>query len=100
MASYSMTWTRGLNGPHGSFATGTANVGETPPPPAPPTSPAVSTTLTSAFLLGPFPPRFPSGHQRCTFAIQLHVAAKHFNGSSRIGSYDYHETASLALSIE
>jgi hypothetical protein len=69
----------------------------------PPGGPAVSAPLSSGFLLGPFPPPpavevFPA-HQRCTFALHLHVAAKHFNGSSRLSGYDYHETASFALSI-
>jgi len=94
MSSYSLTWTRGLNGPSGSFASGTSDVGE------PPALPHVSSSLTSAFLLGPFPPAFPTSHQRCTFSVHLHVAAKHFNGSSRLSGYDYHETASFALSIE
>ena len=97
MYQYSLTWTRGLNGPSGSFASGTSDVGE------PPAGPAVSAALASSFLLGPFPPPpatevYPA-HQRCTFALRLHVAAKHFNGSSRLSGYDYHETASFALSI-
>ena len=94
MRSYALTWHRGLNGPSGLFASGTADVGE---PAAGP--PHVSSSLTIGQLLGPWP-AFPTTHQRCTFAVHLHVQAKHFNGSGRIQDYDFHETASFALSNE
>ncbi|GBC95324.1 hypothetical protein HRbin16_01112 [bacterium HR16] len=90
MMSYSLTWRRGLNGPGGAFASGTADVGE------PPAAPQASNTLTIGQLLGAWP-GFPTTHQRCTFSVYLHVRAKHFTGSARIESYDYHEQASFAL---
>lgn len=90
MMSYSLRWQRGLNGPSGSFASGTADVGE------PPALPHPSNSLTIGQLLGPWP-GFPTSHTRCTFAVYLHVRAKHFTGSSRIDGYDYHEQASFAL---
>lgn len=90
MMSYSLTWRRGLNGPSGTFAAGTADVGE---PPAPPQA---SSAPTIQQLLGPFP-GFPTTHTRCTFSVLLHVRAKHFTGSSRIEGYDYYEQASFAL---
>jgi hypothetical protein len=98
MYQYSLTWTRGLNGPSGSFAAGSADVGE------PPAVPAESNVLDLGYLLGPFgpPPPHPNHHpaqQKCTFALHLHVAAKHFNGGGRLSGFDYHETASFALSL-
>ena len=92
MASYGVTWQRGLNGPSGVFETGTSDVGE------PPALPHASSALTVGFLLGPFPPSFPA-QQKCTFSAQLHVNAKHFTGGGRISWYDYDETASFALSL-
>ena len=94
MRSYNLTWRRGLNGPGGSFASGTADVGE------PPAGAHPSNTLTIGQLLGPWPPHYLQAHQKCTFSVRLHVEAKHFTGSSRILSYDYHESASFALSEE
>jgi len=90
MMSYSLTWRRGLNGPGGTFSAGTADVGE------PPAAAQPSGSLTIGQLLGPWP-GFPTTHQRCTFSVYLHVRAKHFTGSTRIESYDYHEQASFAL---
>ncbi len=83
MAGYSLTWQRGLNGPTGTIETGTADQGETGPEP--------SNALAFSTLLGP--------HRRCTFSVQLHVDAKHQNGSGFINSYDYHETVSFALEL-
>jgi len=93
MQRYDLTWKRGLNGPSGGFASGTADVGE------PPAAVAASPTLTIAQLLGPWP-GFPTTHQKCTFSVHLAVAAKHFTGSGRISGYDYHESASFALSSD
>jgi hypothetical protein len=93
MRRYDVTWTRGLNGPSRSFASGTADVGE------PPATVAESNTWTIAQLLGPFPP-FASAGQKCTFAVHLAVQAKHYNGSGRISGYDYHELASFAVSLD
>jgi hypothetical protein len=91
MASYSLTWTRGLNGPSGWFASGTSDVGEV--------GVQESNSQSVATLLAAYPPAFPAAHTRCTFSLHLHVVAKHFTGSSRINSYDYHETASFAVSL-
>ncbi len=90
MMSYTLTWRRGLNGPGGTYAAGTADVGE------PPAAPQASGSLTIGQLLGAWP-GFPTTHTRCTFATYLHVRAKHFTGSARIESYDYHEQASFAV---
>jgi hypothetical protein len=90
MASYSLTWQRGLNGPSGWFASGTADVGES--------GVQESNPQTISQLLGAYPPHFPA-HTRCTFSVHLHVVAKHFTGSGRIDWYDYHETASFAVSL-
>ncbi len=89
MMSYSLTWKRGLNGPSGTFAAGTADVGE------PPAAPQQSGAVTVGQLLGAWP-GFPTTHTRCTFAASLHVRAKHFTGSGRIQAYDYYEQASFA----
>jgi hypothetical protein len=50
-----------------------------------------SGSATFASMLG--------GKPKCTFSVTLRVYAKHYTGSSRIQSYDYHETASFALEI-
>lgn len=88
LASYALTWARGLGGPTGTLETGTSDVGEPPAPAHPSNAESVGT------LLGAHP-----AQQRCTFATHLHVVAKHWNGGSRLQAYDYHETASFALSL-
>lgn len=88
MWKYGISWQRGLNGPTGTLGfapsggTNHTDVGET--------GDAVeSGDATFQSLLGSQP--------KCTFSVTLHVAAKHFNGGSRVSSYDYWETASFAL---
>ena len=90
MASYALTWQRGLNGPSGTIETGTADQGEL--------ATEASNTLLFSLLLGAFPPTH-SAHNRCTFSVHLHVDAKHTNGGGFIDAYDYDETASFALEI-
>lgn len=91
MASYALTWQRGLNGPSGTIETGTADKGE---------AGAVPSAATAfATLLGAFPPTW-GAQQRCTFSVHLHVDAKHHNGGSFIDAYDYRETASFALELK
>ena len=112
MAGYSLTWQRGLNGPFGTIESGSVDKGEA--------GAAESNTMPFGTLLGPFwwlppfppappspvPPPPPPGppptyaaRTRCTFAVHLHVDAKHHNGGSFIDQYDYHETASFALEM-
>ncbi|TFU06069.1 hypothetical protein EUV02_03370 [Polymorphobacter arshaanensis] len=90
MASYNLTWQRGLNGPSGLIESGTADQGELVVEP--------SNQLNFEYLLGAFPP-LHSAHTRCSFSVHLHVDAKHHNGGAFIDAYDYHETASFALQL-
>lgn len=90
MWRYRITWQRGLNGDTGTLGpapsggTNHTDVGET--------GEAVSSgSETFENLLGE--------HSKCTFSVTLRVFAKHFTGSHRISSYDYHENASFALEI-
>lgn len=89
MQSYSISWHRGLNGPSGTLDTGTTDQGE------PPAVQAESASASFTDLLGGLPA--DGGHTRCTFSVELNVYAKHFNGSSRLLSYDAWEPASFAL---
>lgn len=90
MWHYTINWQRGLNGATGALGfapSGGSNhtdVGENGVAVA-------SGSETFGFMLG--------GHAKCTFSVTLHVYAKHFTGSGRISSYDYHETASFALEV-
>jgi hypothetical protein len=85
MKSYSLTWKKGLNGPSGSFETGDQNH----PDPFADVSTA-STSKTIEQLLGP-------ADKKCTFAVNLHVYPKHFDGNTLIRDYEAHDVASFAL---
>jgi hypothetical protein len=87
MASFSLDWEEGLNGPSGVLDSGldvdkpaTRNAG------SPATSPGVSFNT----LLG--------SQTACAFAITLHVYCKHTNGSGHLTQYDVEIPSAVALS--
>jgi hypothetical protein len=96
MWHYGITWQRGLNGntgtlgPAPSGGTNHTDVGETG-------GAVTSGSKTFETMLTKTPPGVVL--PKCTFSVTLRVYAKHYTGSSRIQSYDYHETASFALEI-
>ncbi|MBK9946344.1 MAG: hypothetical protein IPP12_04040 [Nitrospira sp.] len=96
MWHYDITWQRGLNGntgtlgPAPSGGTNHTDVGETG-------GAVTSGSETFETMLTKTPPGLVL--PKCTFSVTLRVYAKHYTGSSRIQSYDYHETASFALEI-
>jgi hypothetical protein len=99
MMNYTIPWQRGLNGPTGTLGAAPSggndhtDVGET--------GGAVSSgTETFATMLATTVNGLPAVLPKCTFSVTLHVHAKHFNGSSRLTGYDYHETAAFALEIQ
>lgn len=85
MKNYSLTWKKGLHGPSGSFETGTQNH---PDPFADVSTASASKTIDQ--LLGPT-------DKKCTFAVNLHVYPKHFDGNTLIRDYEAHDVASFAL---
>ncbi len=83
-----MWWRRGLNGPLGYLTSpdpNPNNVGQ------PPTPPGMSGSATFASMLG--------GHEKCSFALNLHVHVKTFDGQSRLTGLDDYEQAAFALEI-
>jgi hypothetical protein len=87
MYYYHLWYHRGLNGPNVNIETGGQNAPATRAlGPA-----AVSTPQTFGAMLGE--------HTKCTFAVNLRVYAKHWNGGDRIDAYDREDQAAFALEI-
>jgi hypothetical protein len=105
MSSYVIDHNRGLNGPYKTLEIGYTNMPASLNVGAPQQSaeagiggmlngvPSVS-EITGCTTNGT--PLFEDV-RKCTFAVNLHVYAKHTDGSSRILEYDVHRQASFAL---
>lgn len=100
MWEYDIGWQRGLNGNNGALGPAPSggdnhtDVGETG-------GPVSSGSETFQAMLTKTVPGSPTVVlSKCTFSVSLNVYAKHFNGGSRIQSYDYHETAAFALEMQ
>jgi hypothetical protein len=91
MYTHWIRWQRGLNGPLGYLAPAIS-----PSTDAGEGGPAAQSGSESFGWMLHAP---PSPQNKCTFSVQLYVAAKHWNGASRLSGYDYSETASFALDL-
>ncbi len=94
---HTLWWRRGLGGPIGyltsfppDFATvNPHNVGVPPAPPGQSDSASFSHMLTKP----------PGSHSKCTFALNLRVYVKTFDGTNRLSGLDRSDQASFALEI-
>ncbi|NOJ27181.1 MAG: hypothetical protein DA330_04130 [Nitrososphaera sp.] len=92
MASYSLWYHRGLNGPNVTIETGTTNApAGVPPIPSPLNSANAKQSNSKTFS------EMLETHQKCSFAIELRVYPKHTNGMGIIHGYGASDTAAFAL---
>jgi hypothetical protein len=84
---HSMWWKRGLGGPTGYLTSPPYNPNNVGKPPA---MPGVSATETFANMLGSEP--------KCSFALNLYVWVKTFDGEIRLSGLDASDQAAFALS--
>jgi hypothetical protein len=84
---HTMWWKRGLGGPTGYLTSPTYNPNNVGKPPA---MPGVSATDTFANMLGSEP--------KCSFALNLYIWVKTFDGEGRVSGLDASDQAAFALS--
>ena len=101
MASYGISWQRGLNGPTGTLGHAPAPAGGTDHTDVGETTASVSsgTRTFEEMLTRTNSDGTTTVLQKCTFSVTLSVHPKHFNGVGPISAYGYRETASFALEI-
>jgi hypothetical protein len=87
MYYYTLRYKRGLNGPNRHIQTS----GENAPPSMYQGPPAESVPQTFSSMLNNF--------QKCTFALNLRVYAKHTNGFGRIQDYDRYDQAAFSIEV-
>jgi hypothetical protein len=99
MQYFEVWWRQGLGGSSGIPQEGSTNE----PHPWSAFNPAVTPPGSFCSMLGVLPdlidPCKPQSPAKCTFALNLYVWAKHWNGSGRLSIYDRSDQASFSLEV-